>query len=139
MRPTSPPEGYDIVFNAVSPDRIRHQHARLRPTLSLDLHFHSRYSDGQFWPNECVNRLSKAGVTIAALTKHDTFAGVPAFLDAAEREGGERVAVIEIDFCDPDFGFKSELLAYFPAGSYARTEALLRPFQENRRQIAQKR
>ena len=136
MLPTYPPEGYDIIVKAVSPDRVRHHHARPRSTMSIDLHFHSRYSDGQFWPNELVNRLGKAGVTIAALTDHDTFAGVPAFLDAAKREGIEGVAAVEIDFCDPDLGFKSELLAYFPTGSYARTEALLRPFQENRRQIA---
>jgi hypothetical protein len=91
--------------------------------MNIDLHFHSRYSDGQFWPVDLAKRLGKAGVTIAALTDHDTFAGVPAFLDAAEREGIKGVAATEIDFCDPDFGFKSELLGYFPAGSYARTEA----------------
>jgi predicted metal-dependent phosphoesterase TrpH len=105
--------------------------------MNIDLHFHSRYSDGQFWPVDLAKRLGKAGVTIAALTDHDTFAGVPAFLDAAEREGIKGVAATEIDFCDPDFGFTSELLGYFPAGAYTRVEALLRPFQENRRQIAQ--
>jgi hypothetical protein len=105
--------------------------------MSIDLHFHSRYSDGQLWPDELAKRLAEAGVTIAALTDHDTFEGVPAFLDAAKRERIEGVAATEIDFCDPDFGFKSELLAYFPGGSYMRTEALLRPFQEKRRQIAE--
>lgn len=105
--------------------------------MSVDLHFHSRYSDGQFWPDELAKRLANAGVTVAALTDHDTFEGVPAFLDAAKREHIEGIAATEIDFCDPDFGLKSELLAYFPGGAYACTQALLRPFQENRRQIAQ--
>ena len=105
--------------------------------MTIDLHFHSRYSDGQFWPHELAKRLAKGGVTIAALTDHDTFTGIPAFLDAVKREGIQGIAATEIDFSDPDFKFKSELLAYFPAGSYSRTQELLRPVQENRRRIAQ--
>ena len=73
---------------------------------------------------------------MAALTDHDTFAGVPEFLAVAHKAGVTGIAAEEIDFTDPDFGFQSELLAYFPGGSYARTEALLQPFQMLRREVA---
>ena len=71
------------------------------------------YSDEEFWPNELAERLAKTEVTIAALVDHDTFAGVLTFPDAAKREGSGGIAATEIDCSDPDFGFESELLAYF--------------------------
>lgn len=96
--------------------------------MNIDLRFRSRYSRGQFWPKNSRNGWPRPGVTIATLAGQDTFAGVPAFLDAAKREGIEGVAATKIVLSDPDFRFESELLAYFPVGSYARTEDLLRPF-----------
>ena len=105
-------------------------------TGPADLHFHSRFSDGVFWPSELVARLATDGITMAALTDHDTFAGVPEFLGLAREAGVTGVAAVEIDFTDTTFCFQSELLAYFPGGQYARTDALLRPFQGLRREVA---
>ena len=94
-------------------------------TGPADQHFHSRFSDGVFWPSELVARLATDGITMAALTDHDTFAGVPEFLGLAREAGVTGVAAVEIDFTDPTFGFQSELLAYFSGGQYARTDARL--------------
>lgn len=49
----------------------------------LDLHTHSRHSDGVLAPAELARRLVRAGVRWAALTDHDTLAGVDEF----RREG----------------------------------------------------
>lgn len=52
-------------------------------TAGLDLHTHSRHSDGVLAPAELARRLVRAGVRWAALTDHDTLAGVDEF----RREG----------------------------------------------------
>jgi hypothetical protein len=48
----------------------------MAPTTNVDLHCHSAFSDGQLQAEELVDRLSAAGVAFAALTDHDTVAGV---------------------------------------------------------------
>jgi hypothetical protein len=89
--------------------------------VKADLHFHSRFSDGFYWPGELVPRLVASGVQLAALTDHDTLEGVPEFLLAAHQAEIYGVPGVEIDFVDPDFGFRSELLGYSPGGQYAAT------------------
>ncbi len=54
------------------------------PAAGLDLHCHSWHSDGTLAPAELARRLVRAGVGLAALTDHDTLAGVAEF----RREGG---------------------------------------------------
>ena len=104
--------------------------------LGIDLHFHSRHSDGACWPAELAMRLQEQSVGIAALTDHDSFEGVPCFLEEARKLGIRAIAAVEIDFTDPDYGFKSEILGYFPKGSYENTRTYLEPFQENRSRLA---
>lgn len=53
--------------------------------LKLDLHTHSNYSDGSLRPAELVRRAAAAGVTVLALTDHDTVAG----LSEAQQEAGQ--------------------------------------------------
>ena len=40
-----------------------------------DLHVHSRYSDGTLFVKELVPMAAKAGLSVMALTDHDTMAG----------------------------------------------------------------
>ncbi|HPE36519.1 MAG TPA: PHP domain-containing protein [Spirochaetales bacterium] len=101
--------------------------------MKADLHFHSRYSDGCLWPSELAERAARAGLEAAALTDHDTFGGWPEFRQAAERRGLATWPAVEIDCVDKDLDYKSELLAYFPSGSYGRTEALLAEVRIRRR------
>lgn len=50
----------------------------------IDLHTHSNFSDGSCTPAEIVALAAKAGLAAVALTDHDTTAGIPEFLQAAE-------------------------------------------------------
>jgi predicted metal-dependent phosphoesterase TrpH len=50
--------------------------------MSVDLHTHSRYSDGSDSPTEVVDAALSAGLTAVALTDHDTLEGTPEAIDA---------------------------------------------------------
>jgi predicted metal-dependent phosphoesterase TrpH len=62
----------------------------------IDLHTHSTASDGRCSPTELVARAARAGVTVLALTDHDTVAGHAAAAGAATERGIEFVTGIEI-------------------------------------------
>ena len=50
----------------------------------IDLHTHSIYSDGSFTPTQVIDLAVEAGLSAVALTDHNTTAGLPEFLRAAE-------------------------------------------------------
>lgn len=54
------------------------------PMLCCDLHTHSHFSDGTCSPAEILALAVDAGLSAVALTDHNTVAGLPAFLAAAE-------------------------------------------------------
>lgn len=62
----------------------------------IDLHTHSCCSDGTDTPEQLVQNAVAAGVEVIALTDHDTTAGIPAFLKAAD--GLSITAVPGIEF-----------------------------------------
>ena len=62
----------------------------------IDLHTHSAYSDGTDTPAELVAMAEKHGLKALALTDHDTVAGVPELLAAAENTSIEAVTGIEL-------------------------------------------
>lgn len=62
----------------------------------IDLHIHSRYSDGCDTPEEIAQAAAKKSVTAVALTDHDTTAGVRDFLLACGKEGITGISGIEI-------------------------------------------
>ena len=49
----------------------------------VDLHIHSTASDGRLSPAEVVRKSAEAGLTVVALTDHDTVDGIPPALEAA--------------------------------------------------------
>ncbi|SDJ58506.1 PHP domain-containing protein [Microbulbifer yueqingensis] len=63
---------------------------------SVDLHCHSTASDGILSPVALVSRAKSQGVTLLALTDHDTVAGVTAARAAGESEGVTVLAGIEL-------------------------------------------
>lgn len=105
--------------------------------MRADLHFHSKYSDGSFWPDELVKMAKESNLEMIALTDHDTFEGVDEFISACSENHIKGVPAIEIDFADNTFGFKSELLGYFPDGSYVNTQLYLSGFQDLRMKTAE--
>lgn len=62
----------------------------------IDLHTHTTASDGRCTPEELVARSAAAGVTVLAVTDHDTVAGCDAAAAACKRAGLEFVTGIEI-------------------------------------------
>ena len=62
---------------------------------TCDLHTHSRYSDGSFSPAELISLAKEAGVSAIALCDHNTVAGLPEFMNAAEGSGVEAVPGVE--------------------------------------------
>jgi predicted metal-dependent phosphoesterase TrpH len=62
----------------------------------IDLHTHTTASDGRCAPDELVARARAAGVTVLAVTDHDTVAGCAAAAAACARAGIEFVPGIEI-------------------------------------------
>lgn len=62
----------------------------------IDLHSHSKASDGQYPAEEVAERAAAAGLRVWALCDHDTVAGVPPAAAAARRLGVRFVPGIEL-------------------------------------------
>lgn len=64
--------------------------------MMLDLHTHSRHSDGRTTPTENVDMAAAAGLTGIALTDHDTCDGLEEAAEACARRGLRFVPGIEL-------------------------------------------
>lgn len=64
--------------------------------MKFDLHCHSTFSDGTFAPSEVVQRAHAAGVTVLALTDHDTLKGIDDAQIAANACGIQLINGVEI-------------------------------------------
>ena len=64
-------------------------------SLRCDLHTHSVFSDGTYTPGEIVAEAKRLGL-IVALTDHNTVAGLPEFMDAAQKCGVTAVPGVEL-------------------------------------------
>jgi 3',5'-nucleoside bisphosphate phosphatase len=63
---------------------------------TFDLQSHSTHSDGSLPPQEVVRRAAQAGVTLLALTDHDTVDGVSAAIDAAREHSIAVTPAVEL-------------------------------------------
>lgn len=97
----------------------------------IDLHIHSNFSDGSCTPEELVDLCVAAGVSAAALTDHDTAAGVPRFLAAAEARGIRAVSGLELSVEVP--GLTVHILAYGVDVDDADLSAALEKVRDGRR------
>lgn len=77
----------------------------------IDLHLHTTASDGRRSPEEVVRWASLAGVTVLAVTDHDTTAAIDEVRRHALRAGIEAVAGIEITAVE--HGRDVHMLGYF--------------------------
>jgi len=62
----------------------------------IDLHLHTTASDGRCSPRELVARAAAAGVSVMAVTDHDTTAAVAEVRAAARESGVQTISGIEI-------------------------------------------
>jgi 3',5'-nucleoside bisphosphate phosphatase len=84
--------------------------------VRIDLHTHSRVSDGTDAPAELVRAAKAQGLDVVALTDHDTAAGWPEAVAAAREVGLELVRGMEISTVHERHGV--HLLAYLPDPAY---------------------
>lgn len=94
--------------------------------MKANLHIHSRYSDGSLWPSEIAERAQELSLSCIAVTDHDTLGGTAELAAHADWRGIRAVSGCEIRCGVRELGYKSELLAYFPSGSFSATADLLR-------------
>ena len=103
----------------------------------IDLHLHTTASDGRCTPRELVDRAIAAGVTVMAVTDHDTTAAVEETRAYARERGVLSIAGIEVTaveaerdihvlgyFLDPDDPELNEFLAVQRAARIARIERI---------------
>lgn len=76
-----------------------------------DLHTHSTFSDGTLTPSQLVDLAQEVGLGAIALCDHNTIAGLPEFLAAAE--GREVEAVPGIEFSTDHHGTELHILGLF--------------------------
>lgn len=102
--------------------------------MKIDLHTHSRVSDGTDTPTSLVMKAFEAGLDVIALTDHDTFGGVAEAQEAGKRIGVKVLGGIEMSTdhdgasvhllgygCDP---FDRELNAELARIRFGRTDRL---------------
>ncbi len=78
--------------------------------IRIDMHLHSSFSDGTNTPEELAEKLFESSVSYAALTDHDTLAGLPSFRHAMMKYGIGLVTGIEITTIHKNY--RPHLLAY---------------------------
>jgi hypothetical protein len=69
--------------------------------LNIDLHIHTRASDGSLSPAEVVKAAAEAGLGVIAIADHDTTDGVPEALAARHRYGIEVLPAVEVSASHP--------------------------------------
>ncbi len=83
--------------------------------MKVDLHLHSNHSDGNWSPSDMVAHAIKIGMSVIALTDHDTVSGIDEALSAAS-DRLEVIPAVEINtvWCD-DAGVWQDvhILGYF--------------------------
>jgi predicted metal-dependent phosphoesterase TrpH len=62
----------------------------------FDLHCHSTASDGELAPADVVAYAAERGLTLLALTDHDTLDGIPEAIEAGRRQGVEVIPGLEL-------------------------------------------
>jgi hypothetical protein len=93
----------------------------------VDLHLHTRFSDGEWTPANLVLQGKRTGLAAMALTDHDTVEGVPEFLEAARQENVPALAGVEIT-CRLD-DTELHMLGYF-SGDPTRCLSLVKVLRE---------
>ena len=88
----------------------RKQHSEKVCAMRCDLHTHSVFSDGTYTPSEIIAEAKRLGL-IVALTDHNTAAGLPEFMDAAQTFGV--TAVPGVEFSTEHKGKELHLLGLF--------------------------
>lgn len=97
----------------------------------VDLHLHTLASDGRLSPTELVNLIASKGVTVAAISDHDTTEGVEEATRAAKAHPDlEIIPAIELSTDIP--GDEIHMLGYFLQYEDEEFQKILSRFREGR-------
>ena len=96
----------------------------------VDLHAHTRASDGTQTPSEVVARAARRGVTVLAITDHDTVAGLPEAIAAGRRLGVRLIPGVELSVRPPHG--QLHLVVYLPTVCPARMLDVLDELRRDR-------
>ena len=100
-------------------------------TIEVDLHLHTRASDGTLTPEQMIDLCASRGLKVVAISDHDSTEGLPAALAAAREHAGLRVIpAIELSTDVP--GSEIHILGYFIDTSDADFQRTLSRFREGR-------
>ncbi|HEY90985.1 MAG TPA: PHP domain-containing protein, partial [Dehalococcoidia bacterium] len=103
----------------------------------VDLHIHTDASDGQFSPAEVVSRAAARGLSVIAITDHDTTNGIDSALEAARSFPALQVIPgIEVSTDIP--AGEAHILGYFINHADAELQAALEKMRNSRRERARK-
>lgn len=78
----------------------------------VDLHIHSKYSDGDCGVVELVSRIKEVGLKAVVLTDHDCNGGTETFLELCKKEGIDSLPGIEITTTDDYSKQEVHILGY---------------------------
>ncbi len=100
-------------------------------TIEVDLHLHTRASDGTLTPRELVDLCAERGLRVIAVSDHDSTEGLDEACEAAARHSGlDLIPAIELSTDVP--GSEIHLLGYYIDTSDAQFQATLTRFREGR-------
>jgi len=97
----------------------------------IDLHLHTTASDGSSEPEGLVAEAAAAGLTVLAITDHDTTAAIPTVANAARAAGLTAVPGIEITAVEA--GRDIHVLGYFIDPEYPELRTFLETQRADRR------
>ncbi len=101
-------------------------------SAKLDLHTHSTASDGLLTPTELVTQAHEAGLSMIALTDHDTTNGLAEAQAAGAAMGVEVVPGIEINTYLPHGQGEAHVLGYYLDTANADLQAFLQFLRDTR-------
>ena len=96
----------------------------------IDLHLHTTASDGRLSPDALVDQAAAAGLSVMAVTDHDTTASVPEVQALARGNGIDAISGIEITAIDG--GRDVHVLGYFIDPAHAGLATFLQRQRETR-------
>ncbi len=92
-------------------------------TIIADLHTHSNFSDGTFSPEGLVSLAKLRGLSVIAVTDHDTTDGIDLAIKAGKYYGVEVIAGVELS-CEYN-GVEIHVLGYFIDTTSSELQSLL--------------
>ena len=100
--------------------------------MAIDLHCHTKISDGSMGIEELIATARRRGLTAVAVTDHDAVAGATRAVMIGKRQGLEVVPGVEFSAMDPARGNKVHILGYL-CDRPDRLEGLCRQITAERR------